>query len=354
MPDMRHAPPAAMRVPDRGGGLNQISVRTYNERLIMSALRQRGALSRLELGQLSGLSAQTISVIVRALERDGFILAGEAQRGRVGPPSIPMSLNPEGAFAIGLRLGLKSLDCVLIDFVGHVRQHAEMSYDHRHSQNVLDAMTQAIEGAAAAVPGGSQERLVGIGIAVPAGIDSWPRPQPGGLVTNWGDVDFEAFSQSILDIPTYIQNDVTAAASAEIIFGTARNLGDFVYFFIDRAIGSRLVLNHRIYAGRRGHSDDQAPEAFEDKTTAERLVDEIRSLLRYVDINHVIIDGRFERDACEALASHVGERLAGDLAQGGALNIICGDTGGLAKAIGAASLAFHSRFMVDEVGLAQN
>ena len=85
MPDMRFAPPLAMRVGDRGGGLNQTSVRTYNERLVMSLLRQRTSLSRMELGQHSGLSAQTVSVIVRALEKDGLVLPGEVQRGRVGP-----------------------------------------------------------------------------------------------------------------------------------------------------------------------------------------------------------------------------------------------------------------------------
>jgi len=35
---MRFAPPTAIRVDDRVGGLNQISVRSYNERLVMSLL----------------------------------------------------------------------------------------------------------------------------------------------------------------------------------------------------------------------------------------------------------------------------------------------------------------------------
>ncbi len=118
MPDMRFAPPPAIRVSDRSGGLNQMRVRTYNERLVMSLLRQHENLSRMELCQRSGLSAQTISVIARSLERDELIVSGEAQRGRVGPPTIPLSLRPDGAYAIGMKSGMKSTDLGLIDFIG--------------------------------------------------------------------------------------------------------------------------------------------------------------------------------------------------------------------------------------------
>ncbi|MEP4430747.1 MAG: MarR family transcriptional regulator, partial [Hyphomicrobiales bacterium] len=78
---MRFAPPPSLRIADGSGGLNQIRVRSYNERLIMSLLLQNNGMSRMQMGKISGLSAQTISVIVRGLERDGLISRGEAQSG---------------------------------------------------------------------------------------------------------------------------------------------------------------------------------------------------------------------------------------------------------------------------------
>lgn len=42
----------------------------------------------------------------------------EPQRGQVGQPSIPMSLNPNGVFSIGLKIGRRSADLVLVDFLG--------------------------------------------------------------------------------------------------------------------------------------------------------------------------------------------------------------------------------------------
>lgn len=383
MPDMRFAPPPAIRVPDRGGGLNQVSVRTYNERLVMSLLRQRGGASRMELGQLSGLSAQTISVIVRSLERDSLILAGEAQRGRVGPPSIPMSLNPDGAFAIGVKIGIRSRDMVLIDFLGRVRDHREMNYDHPDPADVVEAIGHGIAALSSSLPPEWRGRLVGVGICVPHDFEDWPRPGWGAV--QWRGLDLESVSRDALDVPTFIQNDVTAASSAEVIFGAARRLDDFAYFFIDSELSSRLVLNHRIYAGRHdaviragtptlldlerllvaeGRDPDaiwHAPDDWPDYGVAEErwiaaladgLAQSIRSVLALVDLGTVLVAGRFPARVQDALCARLGATFAETAGSGTPLSILPGTMGSLSKAVGAAGMVFHSRFMVEEVGLA--
>ena len=72
-------PAAAMplaTVLDKTGGANQIRVRAYNERLVLSLVRRHGALSKAEIARRTGLSAQTVSVIMRALEKDGLLSRG--------------------------------------------------------------------------------------------------------------------------------------------------------------------------------------------------------------------------------------------------------------------------------------
>ncbi len=46
MPDMRFAPPNPIRIADRAAGLNAVSVRSYNERLVLSMLLQHGSTTR--------------------------------------------------------------------------------------------------------------------------------------------------------------------------------------------------------------------------------------------------------------------------------------------------------------------
>ncbi len=117
MPDMRFMPPTALRFGNTEG-LNPGRVRTHNDRLILSVLRQNVSLSRMEIGRITGLSPQTVSVIVRALEIDQLCIPVETRRGASGPPTIQMSLNPDGAFAVGFHFGLSGARAVLVDFMG--------------------------------------------------------------------------------------------------------------------------------------------------------------------------------------------------------------------------------------------
>ena len=96
-------------------GSNQTAVRVYNERLVLSLVRRHGSLAKVDIARSTGLSAQTISVIMRALETDGLLLRGEPIRGKVGQPSVPMSLNPEGAYSLGLKIGRRSADIILLE-----------------------------------------------------------------------------------------------------------------------------------------------------------------------------------------------------------------------------------------------
>ena len=84
-------------------GANQSEVRAHNERLMLSVLHQDGAMPGSEMARRTGLSSQTVSVILRKLEQDGLILRGESQKGRVGKPSVPMGINPEGLFSYGIK-----------------------------------------------------------------------------------------------------------------------------------------------------------------------------------------------------------------------------------------------------------
>ena len=105
-------------------GTNQSGMRDYNERLVLSLVRRHGSLAKTEIARLTKLSAQTVSVIMRELEEEGLLLRNEPVRGKIGQPSIPMSLDPEGAFFLGLKIGRRSAELVLIDFLGAVQGDA--------------------------------------------------------------------------------------------------------------------------------------------------------------------------------------------------------------------------------------
>ena len=113
---------------DPSGGSNQVRVRAYNERLVMSLVRRHGALSKAEIARRSGLSAQTVTVIMRALESDGLLIRGAPTRGKVGQPSTPMRLNPDAVYSFGVKIGRRSAELAVMDFVGKVRLQIRRIY----------------------------------------------------------------------------------------------------------------------------------------------------------------------------------------------------------------------------------
>lgn len=252
---------AATRDVERGEsrgfrGTNQSGMRDYNERLVLSLVRQHGSLAKSDIARITGLSAQTISVIMRALEADGLLVRGEPVRGRVGQPSVPMSLKPDGAFFIGAKIGRRTADLALIDFVGTVRTMAHAAYRYPEPAQAVDFVTSGIEAMRKTLSPDEQKRIAGLGIAMPFELWNWADTvgAPGDVLDAWRRTDIGAELQARLPFPVFVQNDATAACGAELVFGTTRDLRDFVYVYVGTFIGGGVVLNGTVYAGQTGNA----------------------------------------------------------------------------------------------------
>lgn len=249
-------PSGRLRTADRDRGTNQTGVRLYNERLVLSIIRRNGAMPKADLARLTGLSAQTVSVIVNQLEADGLVQKEEPTRGRVGQPSVPFSLNSEGAYAFGLKIGRRSADLVLIDFLGRVVRHTHATYPWPDPTRLLAFVAGGVESLSADLDDAARGRLVGLGIASPHELWNWAYEVggPPGALEVWRDTDIRSGIASVVPWPVHLCNDGTAACAAELVFGDNGTLKDFLYFFIGSFVGGGLVLNGVLHPGRVGNA----------------------------------------------------------------------------------------------------
>ena len=114
----RGAPIPEQRLRPRGS--NHVGMRQFNERVVLQAIRLNGSVSKADIARLTRLTPQTVQIIIARLEADALVKKLEPTRGKVGQPSVPMALNPDGAFSIGIKIGRRSLDMLLLDFTGQV------------------------------------------------------------------------------------------------------------------------------------------------------------------------------------------------------------------------------------------
>ena len=238
--------------PSNVRGTNQSGMRARNEKLVLSLVRRHQALAKSELARMTGLSAQTVSVIMRQLESDGLLLRGEPQRGKVGQPSVPMRLNPDGAYFLGLKVGRRSSETVLTDFLGQVRDRSRTTYDYPTPQQTLDFAVRSLTGMTEALPERARARVAGLGVAMPFYLWDWAQilQVPQEKMDPWRMTDLRASLSDICDVPVYAQNDATAACGAELVLGPTEGPRDFLYFYIGYFIGGGVVLNGSIFAGR--------------------------------------------------------------------------------------------------------
>ena len=241
---------------DPARGPNQSGVRLYNERLVLSLIRRHGQLPKAEIARLTGLSAQTITVIMRALETDGLVEKQARQRGKIGQPSVPFALDPDGAFSLGLKIGRRSSDLVLLDFAGAVRGAIHEPHPYPVPARLREFAEHGIARLVDGLSRAQKTRISGLGIAAPFELWNWEEEigAPRAILDQWRSFDAPAEIGKLTPWPVFFCNDATAACGAELVLGNPGHYQDFLYFFIGSFIGGGVVLNGSLYTGRTGNA----------------------------------------------------------------------------------------------------
>ncbi len=242
--------------PTLARGTTQNGVRLYNERLALSLIRRHGSLPKAEIARLTGLSAQTVSVIVRQLENDNLLVKETPQRGKVGQPLVPFSLNPDGAFSIGLKIGRRSVDLILLDLTGQVRRKVHQPYVFPTPQKILDFVAVELEGLLSGLSPQQKNRISGLGIATPFELWNWEEEVGASheVLEAWRDFDIASEIAKLGDWPVHFSNDATAACAAELLFGTGSRFNSYAYFFVGYFVGGGIVINGHIFPGKAGYA----------------------------------------------------------------------------------------------------
>ncbi|ASO19310.1 ROK family transcriptional regulator [Actinoalloteichus hoggarensis] len=231
------------------GGANLPLIGTYNRGVVLESIRSNGPISRVELTTLTGLTAPTVSNIVRRLIDDGLVVEAGQGRSTGGKRRTLLTLNPTARYALGVRIDLQGTTLVVIDLAGRVvvrARHREASTDPGeiianiagHASGILDSAR--IDKAA----------VVGVGVAAPGPIDH----ERGVILdppnmTHWHDVALRGELAAALNLPVMIDNDATAAAVGEHWIGCATTARDFASIYMETGIGAGVFLDGRVYRG---------------------------------------------------------------------------------------------------------
>jgi len=316
---------------------------------------------------------------------------------------VPLSLNPDGAFAIGIKVGRRSLDTLLVDFTGERRQRYTLDYRHPDPDDVLAEIARRLKDIRRKLNAEQRERVQGIGIAAPLSMGGWQQllGVPTKTADKWQRIDLAAEVASRTELPVTLVKDTAAACVAELVAGRGRGIKSFLYVFVDTFIGGGLVLDGHLRAGISGNAgaigslplwlakterddppaqllsvaslfnleqfysaagvdvtaanDERALQAPWGHHTARWLADASAAIAQAVncaacllDLEGVILDGSFARVLQSALIDETEVALARYSWEGVSRpQLIAGSIGSDARALGGALLPLYANFTPD-------
>ena len=398
-----------VRDPRMMRGSNHTGMRQFNERIVLQAIRHHGAMPKADLARLTQLSTQTVSIIVNRLAGDGLLLKQARVRGKIGQPSVPMALNPDGAFTLGLQVGRRSLEVLVSDFLGQPRHRLQFHYPYPDPDVVMPNIQNGLA-QIQALMGADWSRMVGIGLTAPLSMDKWSDllgGEAGRALQRWQGIDLLAAVQALTDLPVEFAKDTTAACMAEMLQGHGRSFDSYLYVFVGTFVGGGLVLAGHIVSGARGNagaigsmpigladasrkppqllqlaSGWQLEQALQKAGLDPQLVHQdsimdavyapftgpwleqasralamtVASAAALVDLDAVVIDGSLGHALIEALMQAIRVHLQHYNLEG--LHppaVLAGQVGAHARALGGSLLPLHSQFFpVKEIFLKQD
>ncbi|ALD11648.1 ROK family transcriptional regulator [Clavibacter capsici] len=229
----------------RGSNLPRLA--DYNQAVVLDLVRREPGRSRADLQRLSGLASQTISNITRRLIDTGMIRESAPADTNRGRPSIPLSVDPDGACAVGVHVDPARLTVLLLDVAGGIRDRRELRTPQSPDPDDTTALIATSVDGMITASGVDRERVLGLGVAVPGPLDV----RTGVMIAppqlpRWRHVRLRADLHEATGLPVLLDKDVTAAATAEL---RASADADFLFLYLGSGVGASVVAEGRVLRG---------------------------------------------------------------------------------------------------------
>lgn len=224
---------------------------------VFEHIRAAGLCARIDVANNLNVSPASVTAITTDLLDAGYLEEitttardGEPVRGR---PPVSIGVRSISYFVGGIYLGDVRNTAIIVDFGGNVIGSA--SIDHKLAQRspetLIDDAAKVLEEALADA-GLEKDTLSGIGLGMPGLIDTHSGMVVWSPLLDRRGVNLRELAFERLQIHIDIDNDANIVTLAELWFGKARAIPNFVVVTIEHGIGMGIVINHKLYRGALG------------------------------------------------------------------------------------------------------
>ena len=230
---------------------SQAALRQLNEQRIVEVLAATGAATQVEISRDTGLSAATVSNIVKTMAERGAVIITPTTRS--GRRALSVRLNIRSAVAVGIDFGRRH---VRVALAGQLRtlideRSASLPRGHRATEGIDVACSLLAQ--LLAENGVDDRAVIGVGIGIPGPLDrrTWT-VVPGANLPAWEDLRILHEVQQRISHPVHLDNDANVGALAQVTWGAHQSVGNLVFIKIGSGIGCGLIINGAPFYGNIG------------------------------------------------------------------------------------------------------
>jgi predicted NBD/HSP70 family sugar kinase len=230
---------------------SQSALRRANQLRVLRAVRTAGALTQAEIARGTGLSAATVSNIVRELREAGTVVVSPTYSG--GRRAQRVELARHAGIAVGVDFGVSHLRVALSDLGDRIVAEETIAYDVAASaERGMRRAVWLVETLLAQARVDRSE-VIGVGVGVPGPVDAATGEiDTATIMTGWAGVRPAEELRGRLGVPVHVDNDANLGALGEMVGGAGRGCGHLVYLKLSNGVGAGIVADGRLYRGAGG------------------------------------------------------------------------------------------------------
>ncbi|MCP3818422.1 ROK family transcriptional regulator [Streptomyces sp. A3M-1-3] len=230
---------------------SQSSLHRANLERVVRAVRLAGSLTQAEIARSTGLSAATVSNIVRELKDGGTVEVTPTSAG--GRRARSVSLSGDAGIVIGVDFGHTHLRVAVGNLAHQVlaEESEPLDVDASSAQG-FDRAEELVKHLIGTV-GVGLDKVIGVGLGVPGPIDVESGTLGStSILPGWTGIHPSDELSGRLGVPVYVDNDANLGALGELVWGSGRGVKDLAYIKVASGVGAGLVISGQIYRGPGG------------------------------------------------------------------------------------------------------
>jgi predicted NBD/HSP70 family sugar kinase len=230
---------------------SQSSLHRANLERVVRAVRLAGSLTQAEIARGTGLSAATVSNIVRELRDNGTVEVTPTSSG--GRRARSVTLSGDAGIVVGVDFGHSHLRVAVGNLAHQVLAEQSEPIDVDASASEGFDRAEQLVGRLVESTGVDPDKVLGVGLGVPGPIDlDTGALGSSAILPGWAGINPRLELAERLRMPVQVDNDANLGALGELVWGGGRGVRDLAYIKVASGVGAGLVIDSRIYRGPGG------------------------------------------------------------------------------------------------------